>query len=124
MSPNGDWANNVTLDVIGQGHHLLSADDTPQRLVLLAGPGEGRQSAPNNGGWSPERQFTRDWSDCPTLLDAGLDSRAIRRPDRRADVHAGRRSITPRYYEIEFSEDINFSPGDPTTVSCFTNHTT
>ena len=70
-----------------------------------------------------EWQFTRAWSDLPVLLEPAWSE-----GDPPATIDVPTFSWTPvhhaSWYELEFSEDINFSPGDPTTVSCFTNHTT
>ena len=81
------------------------------------------KSVRNNGPWSEPWQFNRAWTDQPTLLTPAW-TEATRRRSSTFRPSAGRPVHHASHYEIQFSEDINFSPGDSTTKSCFTNHTT
>src|SRR4029077_2590814 len=122
VSPNGDWANNLALDVTVESTRYSPPTtlDTDQYFWRVRAMDA--KSPANNGGWSLEWQFKRAWSDQPVLLQPAWN---LGDPATTIDVPTF--SWTPvhhaSYYELEFSEDINFSPGDPTTVSCFTNHT-
>ena len=86
VSPNGDWANNLALDVIGQEHEVLAADDARQRRLLLARPGQGRQEP------AEQRRLVPGVAVHPCVVRpagaarAGLDRRRSARDDRRPDV--------------------------------------
>jgi hypothetical protein len=122
VSPNGDWANNLALDVVVKSTRYSPPTTLDNDQYFWRVRAMDAKSPANNGGWSLEWQFKRAWSDLPVLLQPAWN---LGDPPTTIDVPTF--SWTPvhhaSYYEIEFSEDINFSPGDPTTVSCFTNHT-
>ena len=123
VSPNGDWANNLALDVIVKGTKYSPPATLDNDGYFWRVRAKDAASVANNGGWSAEWQFNRAWSDQPTLLTP-----AWVQGDPPAVTDVPTFSWTPvhhaSFYEIQFSEDINFSPGDPTTKSCLTNHTT
>jgi hypothetical protein len=122
VSPNGDWANNLALDVVVKGTKYSPPATLDNDGYFWRVRAKDAANVANNGGWSAEWQFNRAWSDLPTLLTPAWVEGD---PPALTDVPTF--TWTPvhhaSYYEIQFSEDINFSPGDPTTVSCFTNHT-
>jgi hypothetical protein len=122
ISPNGDWANNLTF----QGLNLRGTRYSPPTTL---GNGSyfwrvrAKDALLNNGAWSEEWQFTRGWSDRPTLL-----APAWAPGDPATVLNVPTFSWTPvrhaSHYEIEFSHSSTFSPGDSSTESCLTNHTT
>ncbi len=123
VSPNGDWANNVTFDVSIKSTRYSPSETLLNGAYFWRVRAKDARSTPNNGGWSEERTFTRGWAPRPTLLtpawSTGIQPRPwTSRPSR------GPRSISPRTTRSNVSHDLNFSPGDPSTESCYTNHTT
>jgi hypothetical protein len=138
VSPNGDWANNVTIDT-SLPNALRSTSYSPP-TTLDNGSYFWRvraidaASTPNFGEWSDEWQFTRGWvapdpstsPDKVTLLAPQWDA-----ADPNAIPHVpGSLGLSwspirhASHYEIEISTDINFSPLLPATEQCYTNHTT
>ncbi len=129
ISPNGDWANNITKDV-----ELKSTSWTPQ-LSLPSGGYFWRVRAIDDasprhyGTWSdvangyPEL-LDREWTAAPTQLTPNWDPA---HPGAVPHVtNALTFSWTPvthaAYYELQVATNVNFSQGS-STVNCFTNHT-
>jgi hypothetical protein len=122
VSPNGDWANNVTFDVTVDSTRYSPANTLLNGTYFWRVRAKDAKSVPNNGDWSTERTFTRGWAEKPTLLTP-----AWTEFDPATVVAIPTFTWTPvplaSHYEIEFSHDPNFSPGDGSTMSCYTNHT-
>jgi hypothetical protein len=120
VSPNGDWANNVTIDktVMGTSYSPAVTLNNASyfwrvRAITVSHPGDPGDAGP----WSPDgRQFTRSWADVPTL-------RAPDDGDLAADDFLLRWDPVPfaSAYEVNLGTDPNFSPG--TFQTCTTNHT-
>jgi hypothetical protein len=123
VSPNGDWANNITFDVTIDSTRYSPTQTLLNGTYFWRVRAKDAKSTPNNGDWSDERTFTRGWPEKPTLLTP-----AWTEGDPATVVAIPTFTWTPvplaSHYEIEFSHDPNFSPGDSSTESCFTNHTT
>ncbi len=115
VSPNGDWANNIALDVIVKGTRYSPPVGLNNGSFFWRVRARDAKSTPNNGGWSAEWQFTRGWSDRPTLLTPTNGNNNVQAPTF---------SWTPvdhaAYYELNVGIDPNFSLA---YASCFTNHT-
>jgi hypothetical protein len=117
VSPNGDWANNVDVDVVVKGTAYSPPVTLGNASYFWRVRARDAASTPNLGDWSEEWQFTRTWSDAPTLLtpDDGVVS-SVATPDL---------TWTPvphaSHYEVQLGEDQNFSPS--TYSVCYTNHT-
>ncbi len=122
VSPNGDWANNITFDVTIKSTRYSPVETLLNGTYFWRVRAKDAKSTPNNGGWSDERTFTRGWADKPTLLTP-----AWTEGNPATTVAIPTFTWTPvplaSHYEIEFSHDPNFSPGDSSTASCYTNHT-
>ena len=123
VSPNGDWTNNVTFDVSIKSTRYSPTTTLLNGTYFWRVRAKDAKSTANNGGWSQERTFTRGWPEKPTLLTPDWSE-----GDPATTVAIPTFSWTPvplaSHYEIEFSHDPNFSPGDGSTESCYTNHTT
>lgn len=127
VSPNGDWSNNVAIDVVVKGtrYSPLTADVRLGEPTTLNNGAyywrvrarDGMTPQPNLGGWSEERQFLRGWTDRPNLLTPADETSTTGTPTFSWEPipHAS-------HYLLEVSRDINFSPG--TTMQCVTAHTT
>ncbi|MFA9432535.1 Ig-like domain-containing protein [Egicoccus sp. AB-alg2] len=119
VSPNGDWANNVTINETKLAGTVYSPPTTLDngtyfwRVRAL----DARASTPNFGEWSPPRRFTRSWQTRPTLLAPADQDWNVREPTFRWSPvdHAS-------HYELQVGTDVNFSPG--TFSACPTNRTT
>ncbi len=115
ISPNGDWANNVIVDVTVKGTRYAPPTTLNNANYFWRVRAKDAAATPNNGGWSEERRFQRNWLDRPTLL-------APANGDYSADVPTF--SWAPvahaAYYELQYSQDPNFL----SSISCTTNHTT
>ena len=114
VSPNGDWANNVTVDVAAKGTRY--SPPTTLNNGNYFWRVRAKDAAANNGLWSAEWRFERAWSPRPTLLTPVNGDFSVDDPTF---------SWTPiqnaAYYEIEWSGDPNFFPNN--SESCYTNHT-
>lgn len=129
ISPNGDFANNVSLDVSVKGtqfspNNKTTADSLQNgsyywrvQAVDATGKGTAPFSQPAEG--QPGYRFQRAWSDKPALL-APADSASVKVPELRWNGvdHAS-------HYEVQLSTDPNFtvttSPLNPSV--CYTNST-
>lgn len=127
VSPNPDFANNVTID-----ETTTSTRYSPQTTILNGSyfwrvRALDNDSPANQGEWSSEievsegsflpAQFTRAWNDKPTLLGPDDGDLGVVTPTLRWTPvpHAS-------HYEIWLGEDANFSP--TTYTVCYTNQTT
>src|SRR5215468_5122110 len=122
VSPNGDWANNITLDVSVKGTRYSAPTTLDNGSYFWRVRAKDAKTMPNNGSWSGAWQFTRGWADRPTQLTPSWDPGAASIIPHVAGPptftwtpvsHASR-------YELQVSTDINFS----TFKGCYTNHTT
>ena len=124
VSPNGDWANNITADVIVKGTQYSPPATFPAGAyywrvrALASGPTTGALASPQNSPWSDVRQFTRAWADKPALTYpvGGVE---VPKVDLRFEwagvAHAA-------YYDVRISTDPNFAtPG--AVINCQTLHT-
>jgi hypothetical protein len=118
VSPNGDWANNLTVNqtaVMGTRYAPPRALNNGSYFWRVRA--RDAATTPNNGAWSEERQFQRAWSPRPVLQS----------PSNAAFVSTPTFTWTPiehaAYYEFQYSKDINFYPDSDTTWSCYTAHT-
>ena len=124
ISPNGDWANNLVAGIPPiKGTRFSPPATLDNGSYFWRVRAKDAKATPNNGGWSAEWQFTRGWSDRPTTTAPAWVT-----GDPAAQVTGNLTfAWTPirnaSHYEIETSHDVNFSPGDASTTSCFTNHT-
>ncbi len=122
VSPNGDWANNITLDVSAKGTRYSPPTTLDNGSYFWRVRAKDAKTTPNNGGWSDAWQFTRGWADRPTQLTPSWDPGT---PSSIPHV-AGPPTFTwtpvphASRYELQVSTDINFS----TFTGCYTNHTT
>lgn len=117
VSPNGDWANNVDIDVVVKGTAYSPPVTLDNASYFWRVRARDAAATPNLGDWSEEWQFTRTWPDAPTLLDPAdgvLDSVATPGLSWTPISHAS-------HYEVQLGEDQNFSPN--TYSVCYTNHT-
>jgi putative cell wall-binding protein len=117
ISPNGEWADNVAVDVTTTGTAYSpprTLDNGEYYWRVRARDHAGRN--PNLGRWSAEWQFARGWPDRPVPLG----------PTGGGMVTLPTLEWTPvrmaSHYEVQVSTDINFSPA--LIASCTTNRTT
>lgn len=122
ISPNGDWANNLLYDVIVKGTKHNLATNINNGSYYWRVRAKDAKGTPNNGGWSTEWQFTRNWPQVPTILAPAWDE------DFPADipvVDPPTLEWTPvplaSHYELIIGSDPNFPAGS--YVQCFTNRT-
>jgi hypothetical protein len=122
ISPNGDWTNNLLVDqtVLGTKYNLpVNINNGSYYWRVRARDAKGPQ---NNGGWSSEWQFTRNWPQHPDEIAPFYDG--VTTPI----VGLPRLEWTPvplaSYYEVWIGDDPTF-PGSPggSYIICNTNHT-
>lgn len=120
ISPNGDWANNVTHDetVRSTRYSPPPADSLNNGSYFWRVRALDGKTVPNRGPWSDEWQFQRGWADTPQLISPAHQNYNFSSLEFSwAPVdHAS-------YYEIQISKDQGFSPGTLTTKNCYTNQT-
>lgn len=117
VSPNGDWANNVTVDQIVKGTSFsppvtLNNQDFFWRVRALS-----VRNPADAGPWSPDgRQFTRAWTEVPVLRSPANGAVGT-------DPYLLQWDPVPwaSAYELQVGTDPNFSPN--TWSNCFTTHT-
>ena len=124
VSPNGDWANNITADVVVKGAQYSPPATYPagsyywRVRALASGPTAGVFATPQHGPWSDERQFTRAWADKP-VLTYPVGNVEAPKTDLRFEwdgvAHAA-------YYDVRVSTDPNFATVGAVT-NCQTLHT-
>ncbi|HEU5151843.1 MAG TPA: DUF4214 domain-containing protein [Iamia sp.] len=118
VSPNGDWANNITFDKVVMGTSYsppVTLNNAPYfwrvRALSVRNPSD-------NGPWSPDgRQFTRSWADIPTLVAPADNDLVAQDFVLKWDPvpHAGA-------YEVQVGTDPNFTNTNSYST-CVTNHT-
>jgi hypothetical protein len=115
VSPNGDWANNITFSANVKGTRYSNPTSLNNGSYFWRV--RAVDAANNNGAWSAERQLTRAWSPRPVLVSPV-----------NGDVNVGQLTFTwepirhAAYYQLEWSTDPNFFPN--VSFSCYTNRTT
>ena len=114
VSPNGDWANNKSVDRLVKGTRYSPPATLDNGSYFWRVRAHDAKTIANYGAWSAERQFTRGWPDRPTLLTPANGDLAVTMPTFSWSPvdHATK-------YRLDISHDINFS----TKVSCVTNQT-
>jgi hypothetical protein len=119
VSPNGDWDNNVVVnqDVKSTKFNTLVNLDNGSYFWRVRA--KDAKSPANNGGWSTEWQFTRNWPQHPNELAPFYDGVTI--PV--VGVPTLRWTPVPlaSHYEVLIGDDQNFPAGSYDT--CFTNRT-
>jgi hypothetical protein len=119
ISVNGDWTNNLIWDVNVKSTKYNLPENLNNGAYYWRVRAKDAKSIPNNGGWSNERQFTRNWP---------------QHPDEVAPFYNG--GVTPRvgvptlewtpvtlasHYEVYIGTSKNFETG--TYIVCKTNRT-
>lgn len=116
VSPNGDWANNKTIDVTVKSTRYAPPTTTNNGNYFWRVRAMDAASTQNYGPWSEVRVFEREWPGRPTLL-APADGDTI--------VPVPTFSWTPvdhaSWYRLQLSTDVNFGSG---LFGCITNRTT
>jgi hypothetical protein len=119
VSPNGDWANNVTTDdqsIVGTSY----TPTTPYANGSYFWRVRAHDADGNWGSWSDVWEFGRQWLNRPTILTPSWDPAAGSPTQVTGDLEL---SWTPvphaAYYEFQVSTDPNFS----SSTNCYTNHT-
>lgn len=117
VSPNGDWANNVTIDQTVKGTSYSPPVTLNNASYFWRVRALSVRNPSDTGPWSPDgRQFTRSWADIPALVAPDDNDLVAEDFLLRWDPvpHAGA-------YEVQVGTDPNFSNG--TYDTCTTNHT-
>src|SRR6185436_160643 len=119
ISPNGDWDNNVIHDATIKSTKYTLSTNLDNGSYYWRVRAKDAKSTPNNGGWSNERQFTRDWPNHPDEVAPVYDG--ITTPI--VDVPTLEWTPVPlaSHYEVWIGTDLLFSAG--TFSKCFTNRT-
>lgn len=127
ISPNGDFANNVTLDVKVKGTQFSPSNKTATdslqngsyfwRVQGIDATGKGTAPFSQPTGSLPGYRFQRAWSDKPVLLSP-QDAARVTVPELRWDGvdHAS-------HYEVQLSTDPNFTVTTTNPKVCYTNST-
>src|SRR6185369_13169252 len=119
ISPNGDWDNNVIHDATIKSTKYTLSTNLDNGSYYWRVRAKDAKSTPNNGGWSNERQFTRNWPQHPDEVAPFYDG--VTTPI----VNVPTLQWTPvplaSHYEVWIGTDLLFSPG--TFFKCFTNRT-
>ncbi len=114
VSPNGDWANNLSFAVTVRGVQY----SPPVTLGNASYFWRVRGSAGTvKGPWSEERLFDRVWTPVPELVAPADGDVHVSTPTFRWSPVSG-----ASRYELQVGRDVNFSPG--TYAVCTTDHTT
>ncbi|MGV8973114.1 MAG: Ig-like domain repeat protein [Rhodoglobus sp.] len=119
VSPNNDWANNITEDVTVKGTQFspeatYAASSYYWRVRAIA-------TAPTKdvqyGPWSETSEFGRSWLDRPVLVPVGAEAYGEVDKD---DFHFDWAGVAhAAYYELQVGTDENFN----TSTTCSTLHT-
>lgn len=117
VSPNGDWANNLTFGRVVKGTTYAPPEGLQNASYFWRVRARDSATTPNLGSWSTEQLFTRAWIDAPSLLDPP-DTVAL---SVTTPTFAWEPIPHASHYEIAVGTDELFSPG--TFEECFTNHT-
>ncbi|MFL5681206.1 MAG: hypothetical protein ACJ77B_11465 [Chloroflexota bacterium] len=125
ISPNGNWANNLVPNIpLIKGTRYSPAVTLDNGSYFWRVRARDAKNTPNNGGWSEEWQFTRGWSNRPSVVSPAWSTGDPATVVATNMTFAWTPVPNASHYELQTSHDINFSPGDSTTKSCYTNHTT
>jgi hypothetical protein len=127
VSANPDFTNNITLDQVVKGTHYSPPSTWANGSYFWRVRARDTKTVPNVGEWSSQievtpgtflpAQFTRAWSDRPTLLapnDADYSTVSVPTLRWTAVPHAS-------HYEIWLGTDSNFTP--LSYSNCYTNQT-
>jgi hypothetical protein len=116
VSPNGDWANNTSFDVIVKGTRYSPPTTLNNASYFWRVRARDAGVPPNAGQWSEEWQFTRSWPDIPVLSSPAGGALDVETPTLVWEPipHAS-------HYEVQVGTDVNFTEG--TYTNCHTNHT-
>ncbi len=117
VSPNGDWANNITFDQTVKGTSYSPPVTLNNATYFWRVRALSVRNPADTGPWSSDgRQFTRSWADVPGLV-APADNDLV------AQDFLLRWNPVPfaGAYEVQVGTDPNFS--NDTFESCTTNHT-
>lgn len=121
VSPNEDFSNNVTVDVVTKGTRYSPATTLGNGSYFWRVRSRDAKATPNLGAWNSAlgeapAVFTRAWNAAPTLVSPA---------DETFDVNVPTLRWTPvpyaSHYEIQLGTDSNFTP--QSYVSCMTNQT-
>ena len=119
ISPNGDWDNNVIEDVTIKSTKYNLPENLDNGSYFWRVRAKDAKGTPNNGGWSTEWQFTRNWPQHPDEIAPFYDG--VTTPI----VDVPTLSWTPvplaSHYEVLIGDDPNFPGGS--YIQCFTNRT-
>ncbi len=124
VSPNGDWENNLTFGVTIKSTKYTPPVNLDNGSYYWRVRAKDARSPANNGGWSTEWQFTRNWPlpQIPVILAPAWDESA---PATVPVVDPPTLSWTPvplaSHYEVRIGNDPNFPTSSYST--CYTNHT-
>jgi hypothetical protein len=89
ISPNGDWDNNVIHDATVESTKYTLSTNLDNGSYYWRVRAKDAKGTPNNGGWSIERQFTRNWPQHPDEVAPvydGITDAHRRRADARVDA--------------------------------------
>ena len=119
VSPNGDWDNNLLYDVSIKGTKYNLPVNILNGSYFWRIRAKDAKSTPNNGGWSQEWQFTRNWPQHPDEVAPFYDG--VTTPI--VDVPTLEWTTVPlaSYYEVWIGDDPTFPIGSYDT--CATNRT-
>ena len=118
ISPNGDWDNNVIHDATIKSTKYTLSTNLNNGSYYWRVRAKDAKGTPNNGLWSNERQFTRNWPQHPDEVAPFYDG--ITTPIMSVPTLEGRRSARVALRDLD-GTDLLFSPGS--FVKCFTNRT-
>jgi hypothetical protein len=119
VSPNGDWDNNVVVDLDVKGTKFNKPINLDNGAYYWRVRALDAKSPANNGGWSTEWQFTRNWPQHPDEIAPFYNGGAT------PFVGVPTLEWTPvplaSHYEVWIGDDQFFSPGSYDI--CLTNRT-
>ncbi len=120
ISPNGDFTNNKILDIDIKSTTYNAPVNLNNGSYYWRVRAKDARSTPNNGAWSTEFQFTRNWPQHPDEIAPAYDG--VTTPV--VGIPTLEWSPVPlaSSYLVQIGTDRNFSAG--TFVSCTTNRTT
>jgi hypothetical protein len=125
ISPNGDWANNVSIDVTVRGTRYAPHIDSVSSNVLLNNRTyfwrvravDAPSGAMNFGDWSTTATFDRIWTDrAREEAVSPVGGAVVATP-----TMSWPPILNASYYELQFGTNANFADG--TYSTCFTNQT-
>jgi hypothetical protein len=117
ISPNGDWDNNVIHDASIKSTKYNLTTNLDNGSYFWRVRAKDAKGSANNGGWSIERQFTRNWPQHPDEVAPEFDG--VTTPI--VDVPTLEWTPVPlaSQYEVWIGDDPNFPQGS--YVTCMTN---